>query len=61
MGGWEMAFCKKLSIYKRPRKKITSYKERRVFQTEMDAAMKIFEQLLKEMKDASREGGPGPD
>ncbi len=56
-----MAFCKKLSIYKRPRKKITSYKERRVFQTEMDAAMKIFEQLLKEMKDASREGGPGPD
>lgn len=41
--------------------KITSYKERRVFQTEMDAAMKIFKQPLKEMKDASREGGPwGP-
>ncbi len=38
--------------------KITSYKERRVFQTEMDAAMKIFKQPLKEMKDASREGGP---
>ncbi len=38
--------------------KINSYKELRVFQTEMDAAMKIFEQLLKEMKDAPREGGP---